>query len=191
MTVPATEVPATGTPESTPDAGATPDDQQQQAPIPEDEVAKWKKLSRDNEKKAKENAAAASELAKIRESQKTDQQKVTDAAAQAERERDEARAETIRWKAAAANHVSEDNFDLLGTGTEDEITERAKRVGIMEAAVAELAQLKAGQTAAQAAANAPGPVSALTPGTPQIPDSSYPSQWFPQLNKTRHQETTT
>lgn len=189
MTTPAPEVPATGTPDSsaTTDQGATPDDQGQQQQDqkqtdPADELAKWKKQARDNEKRAKENAAAAAELAKIKEGQKSDNEKAAEAAAQARREADEAKAEAVRWRVAAVHHVSEENFDLLGTGTEEEITERAKRVGALEAAKVELDQLKAQQDQNDQASQKPGAIPGLRPGSqPQVPDTSYPTGWFPQL----------
>ena len=43
------------------------------------EADKWKRLSRENEAKAKANAAAANRLAEIEESQKSEQQKLADA----------------------------------------------------------------------------------------------------------------
>jgi hypothetical protein len=144
----------------------------------------WKQKSREQEARAKANADAAKELEKIKEGQKTEQQKQQEAAAQAAKEAADARAETARWKAAAANRVSEANFDLLGTGTEEEISARAKRVGALEAAAVELKTIKDAQAAQGQQPPPPPPsgsVRGLTPGAPNTPDHSYPEGWFPQL----------
>ena len=162
---------------------------QQQTPPPAETVEFWKQKSREQEARAKANAEAAKELEKIKEGQKTEQQKQQEAAEQAAREAAEARAETARWKAAAANRVSEENFDLLGTGTEEEINSRAKRVGTLEAAAAELAEIKKQQGEQPPPTPPSGAVKGLTPGAPQQADSSYPADWFPQLKNKKAEQT--
>lgn len=150
----------------------------------EQQLARWKKQARENENQAKANAKAAQELEKLKKANQTDAERIADEAATARKEADEARAEMARWKAAATHHVSEDYFDLLGTGTTEEITARAERVGKLEAAMAELTKLKADMAAAATAAQTPPgnqPVSSLKPGAAVVPDDSYPSSWFPQL----------
>lgn len=53
---------------------------------PSETLDYWRTRSRDNERKAKENAAAAKELADIKESQKSEAEKATDRIAKAEAE---------------------------------------------------------------------------------------------------------
>jgi len=82
-TPPAAPAPAPPAPPSEPAPPAEP-----AAPTePKDwaaEAEKWKKLSRQNEDKAKENAAAAKRLAEIEDAAKTEAQKLTDRLAAAE-----------------------------------------------------------------------------------------------------------
>lgn len=92
------------------------------------EVEKWKNLSRKNEDRAKENSEAAKRLAEIEESQKTEQQKLVDAKAAAEKVAAETATELARMKAAVKHGLSEDDLDLLGSGTPEEIEARAERL---------------------------------------------------------------
>ena len=92
------------------------------------EIEKWKALARKNETRAKENAAAAKRLAEIEDAAKTEQQRLEDRATAAERERDEARVELTRLRMAARYGITEDDLDLLGSGTDEEIEARAKRL---------------------------------------------------------------
>jgi hypothetical protein len=191
MTTPAPETgqaeqttPATGEPaETQPSAGQGQPEGQPAAPSGGQDLEYWKKRARDNEAKAKANADAAKRLQELDDAAKTDAQRIAEETARAQQERDEARAETLRYKAAATHRVSEANFDLLGTGTEEEITARAKRVGELEAAAAELKALKDAQQPQEPQGDGTGPVKKLTPGTPQAPDSTYPADWFPNIKK--------
>lgn len=112
--------------------------------------------------------AKADRLAEIEDAQKSEQQRHADAAAAAQRERDEARSEALRYKAAATHKVDSDYFDLLGSGSEEQIVQRAERVGTL---LAENAQMKAELEALRAGKPAPTsgtPVAALKPGaTPE------------------------
>lgn len=64
------------------------------------EVEKWKALARQNEKQAKDNAAAAKRLAEIEESQKTETQKLTDAQQKAEARASDAELRALRLEVA-------------------------------------------------------------------------------------------
>lgn len=143
------------------------------------------KAERDQARReAKTNAEAARRLAEFEESQKTEQQKIADRAAAAERERDEARADGLRYKAAAKHAIGEDYFDLLGSGDEETISSRAERVGGL---LKENAEMKAELEALRAGKPAPAngrPTEALKPGASPEPisgaqDHSYPSSWLP------------
>lgn len=160
--------------EQTPEAPATDASAERQSPTetpeqtkPTDTVDFWKQKAREQEQRAKSNAEKAREYDAFQESQKTEQQKIADRAAAAERERDEARADGLRYKAAAKHGISEDYFDLLGSGDEDTITGRAERLGGLLRVQAENEQLKADMEALRAGRPSPTagrPVEALRPG---------------------------
>jgi hypothetical protein len=156
--------PATEAPEANPTTETTPAEQ----PKPTETVDFWKQKAREQETRAKSNADAARRLAEIEDAQKTEQQRLADRQAQIERERDEARAEGLRYKAAATHGIGEDYFDLLGSGDEETIAGRAERVGSLlrenASMKAELEALRAGKPAPTTAR----PVEHLKPGaTPE------------------------
>lgn len=157
-------VAATETPEAT-TTGTTP---AAEAAKPTETVDFWKQKAREQEARAKSNAEAAKRLQEIEDAQKSEQQRLADRQAQIERERDDARAEGLRYKAAATHGISEDYFDLLGTGDAETISSRAERVGGL---LRENATLKAEVEALRAGKPAPisgTPVAALKPGaTPE------------------------
>lgn len=115
--------------------------------------------------------AKADRLAEIEESQKSEQQRHADAAAKAQRDAEDARAEALRYKAAATHKVDPDYFDLLGNGDEDTISSRAERVGGLLALRTENEALKAELEALRSGRPAPTngrPTTALKPGaTPE------------------------
>jgi hypothetical protein len=88
----------------------------------------WKAKAREWEKRAKANADAASKLAQLEESQKTEAQKLADRATQAEKERDEARLEALRVKVGAAKKLPPAVVDLLKGDTEEELTAHADQL---------------------------------------------------------------
>lgn len=90
------------------------------------EAEKWKTLSRKHEGRAKENAAAATELAKLQDKDKTELQRATERAARAEAAEATERSERYRLLAAAHHDLGPDFVPFLGTGTEEEIFARAE-----------------------------------------------------------------
>ena len=90
------------------------------------ELAKWKQQARDNEKRAKLNAEKAKNYDAYEESQKTEQQRLADQLAAAQREAQDAREDRFRLLAAAQYDLPPSLIAHLGGGTEDEITERAE-----------------------------------------------------------------
>jgi hypothetical protein len=93
----------------------------EQAPKPTETVDFWKSKAREQEKRAKENADAAKELEAIRESQKSDQQRLVERAEAAERERDEERAlrQVGDWKSEVAKKTGVPAEVLRGSSLED------------------------------------------------------------------------
>lgn len=181
MTAPAPEA-APATPAATADvvdpAVPTANGTQTANPPAQEDKTDWKAKARDWENKSKANKAAADELAALKAAQMSDAEKAAKAQKDLETEREALRNENIRYKAAITHGISDANLDLLGSGSEEEVMARAERLGLLEDAAAELAALKSQQTAA----NTPGPVPALTPGSPNgTPDTSYPASWFPSL----------
>jgi hypothetical protein len=131
------------------------------------EVAKWKKLARQNEIQAKTNAEKAQQFDAYQESQLTEQQKLAARAEQAEQRAAAAEGLYRRTLAAATYDLPPSMIDQLGDGTEEEINARAETLA---AAINEKAAVLA---AAQAQANGgqqqgrPGgfrPVESLRPG---------------------------
>ena len=138
-------------------------------------------------KKTAELTEKAKRLDELEEANKTEAQKNADALAKAQRAAEDARAESLRYKAAATHHVDPDNFDLLGNGSEEEITARAERVGSLLAASRELEQVKAELTALKEGKQTPAsprPIANLRPGaTPvevTVQDDAYPAHWTNQ-----------
>lgn len=92
------------------------------------EAAKWKALARQHEARAKANADKAQRLDEIEEANKSEQQKLADVAAAAEQRAADTAAELARMKAAVKHGLTEDDLDLLGTGSPEEIEQRAERL---------------------------------------------------------------
>jgi hypothetical protein len=90
------------------------------------QLAHWKTQARKQEARAKENAKAAAEWQKTQDANKTELQRAQEAQQEAERQRDEALQTHARIMAAATHDVPVDLIDLLGTGTAEEIEERAE-----------------------------------------------------------------
>lgn len=144
------------------------------------ELDKWKALSRKNEQRARENAAAAKKLTDFENANKSELQKAQDEAAKYQAEAANARAEKFRLTAASSHGLSADFTDYLGAGEETEINERAETLAktiqaqVDERLAAELAKygIQPGQpgtapTAAGAASLSLGrrPVESLRPGS--------------------------
>jgi hypothetical protein len=152
-----------------------PEEQVEQSKDWESEAARWKRISRDNEAKAKANAAAAQELEQLREAQKSEQQKSAERAEKAERDAAETKAELIRERLGRRFHLDDDDLELLGTGTEEQLTARAERIKAKNDALA----------AASGKSDAPPsdrPTQKLRPGAspveaPPADTDAYPAHW--------------
>lgn len=93
------------------------------------EAEKWKQFARKHEDAAKANAEKAKRFDEFEESQKTEQQKLADAAQKARDEAAATAAELARVKAAVKHGLTEEDLELLGAhGTPEEIDARAERL---------------------------------------------------------------
>lgn len=132
------------------------------------------KAERDEARKeAKKHADA---LQQIEDAKKSEIERVNDRAAKETKRADDAVAELTRLRVAMRHGISEEDFDLLGTGTEEEIDARAQRLAAKNKAAAD--------AAATPDPLAPRrPVEQLRPGAtptdPQPADDAYPAHWLP------------
>ena len=125
----------------------------------------WKRMSRQNERAAKaalkESTELKARLARLEDLSKSEDQKLADRTAELDREAAALRSEVSRLRIAARYGIGEDDLDLLGSGDEDEIEARAKRVSELSAAAAAASAAPAAPTAPPAGRR---PVEALRPG---------------------------
>lgn len=105
-----------------------------------------------------------SEYNRLVEASKSNEQRLQEAATQSQKEAESARAEAFRWQAAATHGIPAEHFDLLGTGSADEIKARAEKLGAL--------------LAAQAAANSTPPAPGAPPSRPveQLRPGATPGQ---------------
>jgi hypothetical protein len=92
------------------------------------EAEKWKKLSRENEARAKQNSTAAQRLAEIEESQKSAEQKATERTRVAEETAAKAAAEAAKLRVGIAKGLPADLVDRLVGSTPEELAEDADRL---------------------------------------------------------------
>jgi len=162
MTEPQTVTPETPAAalEATPQTPVTPP-VQDESTLPE-----WARasLTKANQEAAKyrtqlnELKPKADQFTALEEASKTEAQRLAEATATAQREALEARAESVRYKVAATHGIPADHFDLLGSGTEEEITARAQKISALIAAQA------AAQTPPPNGAPITRPLEQLRPG---------------------------
>lgn len=179
--------PTPSAPESAPPAPQP----QEPSTVPQDRVnallAETKRKERERFSDYDDLKAKAQKLEQLEEASKSEQQRIADAAARAQREAEDARSEALRYKAAATHKIDDpDYFDLLGSGDEETITARAERVGKLLAAHREVEQLRAEVEALRAGKPVPAssrPVEALKPGatpsTNQSEDDVLYNRLFP------------
>lgn len=146
-----------------------------------EQIAHWRRMSRQHEKTASKNSAAASKLAQIEEGQKSDLQKAEEGRQAAERERDAANAQTNRMLAAAAHDLPTELIDYLGDGNSEEISERAEQLsGIIKVEVDK--RIEALQPNGGRRQPTPRTVTAMRPGAaPASQGPGSPEQMFRQL----------
>ena len=146
-TTPETQQEAPEAPAATPPA-----EQQDPASLPQwarDAITKANREAANYRTQVAELKPQADQFRQLEEASKSEAQRLAEAAEAARRDAEQARADAIRYKTAATYGIPADHFDLLGSGTEEEITARAEKLH--------------GLLAAQAAAATPPPTT--TPPT--------------------------
>lgn len=138
----------------------------------EAETAKWKALARKHETAAKTNSEAAKRLAEIEDSQKTEQQRLNERAQAAERELTALQSANARLRAATVYGLPAELVDLLGDGTEEQISERAELLAAKLAAAAPSSNPAPPQTR---------PVESLKPGAAPAGGEPDPDAWLRRL----------
>lgn len=102
----------------------TPEENKQEEPKPTETVDFWKSKAREQEKRAKDNAAAAKRLADLEESQKSEAEKVADRIAKAESEVatiPQKVAESLRQHLIALHSIEADDAELFLTSNDPEV----------------------------------------------------------------------
>lgn len=123
--------------------------------------------------RVKELEALEAKVREYEDSQKSEAEKIQARAELAEKRATSAEADLIRERIARRHKIDEDDMDLLGSGTEEQIEARAKKIAAKNAA------------AVGAQATAPPsekPVEKLRPGATTAdksvaPSDAYPSSW--------------
>lgn len=113
--------------ENTAEAAATETEvstEQETETKPTETVDFWKQKAREQEKRAKENAAAARRLAEIEESQKSEADRTADRIKQLETEAADARRDALRFKVASEFGIASARAELLLTGSDEETMRR-------------------------------------------------------------------
>ena len=88
---------------------------------PTAELAKWKSIARENEKRAKANAEAAKRLQEIEDSQKSELDKLTEAKTVAERRANEAEQRALRLEVAADKGLTPAQAKRLVGATKEDL----------------------------------------------------------------------
>ena len=112
---------------------STTEQQETEKPKPTETVDFWKQKAREQEKRAKENAAAAKRLAELEESQKSEAEKMADRIKQLESEAEVSRRDALRFKVASKYGIGDEDADLFLTGSDEEsLTRQAERLAARE-----------------------------------------------------------
>lgn len=132
MTEPTTD-PGTAAPEAVTDPAQ---DASTLPPWARDAISKANQEAAKYRTKVKELEPLADQFRRLEDASKSEAQRLAEAAETAKRDAESARAEAIRYRVAATHKLDADDFDLLGSGTEEEITGRAQRIAALKAASA-------------------------------------------------------
>lgn len=126
----------------------------------------------------------AKQFDELQEQRKSEDQRRAEALDKARREATEAAAERDRYRAAVKYGISEDLFDLLGSGDAEVISKRAESLSGLIAKASRVDELESElKSFRESTKGAPTrtPVANLRPGaTPaeqQVPENDYPAHW--------------
>ena len=98
------------------------------APKPAETVDFWKEKAREQEKRAKENAAARMELDELKKAQLSTEEKLAAELGEVAKRAARAEAEALRWRIAARHGISDEDAELFLTGSdEDTLARQAER----------------------------------------------------------------
>lgn len=101
-------------------ATVTTESEQIETPKPTETVEFWKQKAREQEKRAKENAAAATRLAEIEEAQKSEAERAAERLVAAETKATEAEAKALRREIALEHGLTTEDAALLDTITDED-----------------------------------------------------------------------
>lgn len=104
---------------------------QQDVVKPVEDSTDWKSEARKWEARAKANSTAAEKLQALEDEQKSELEKAQEKANQALKDAEDAKREAARFHIAATHKISDDYFDLLTGGTEDELTAQAEKISTL------------------------------------------------------------
>jgi hypothetical protein len=162
MTEQIPEVTPVVAPEATPETPA----EQDASTLPQwarDAITKANREAANYRTQVNELKPQADQFKALEEASKSEAQRLAEAAQAAQRDAETARADAIRYKAAATHGIAAEFFDLLGSGSEEEVTARAEKIASLAAAQA---------AAAPVTPPATRPVEQLRPGaTPASSES--------------------
>jgi hypothetical protein len=92
----------------------------------------WKAKSREWERRAKENKSAAEELAQLKQSQMSDQERLTAQLTEAQQAAEAARAEALRYRIAVRHGINDEDAETFLTGRDEEtLTRQAERLATL------------------------------------------------------------
>lgn len=102
-----------------------------------DPARAWEKIQKANQEarslrgRLQDAAPKLEEYDRLVEASKSEAQRQAEALEAAKRDAETARTEAIRFKVAAAHGIGADHFELLGSGTEEEVTARAEKIAAL------------------------------------------------------------
>lgn len=140
-----------------------------------DSISKANKEAANYRTQVAELKPKAQQFQQLEEASKSEAQRLAEAVESARRDADTARSEAIRYKVAATHGLSADHFDLLGSGSEDEITARATKIAALIADQARLQATLAAPTSRPVESLKPG----ATPAEALNEDDALYAQLFP------------
>jgi hypothetical protein len=159
--------PESGTPPAEPEAKPTKTPEEY-----ETELAKVRREAAGYRVKLKEVEPLARAAQEAEEAKKDDIQRANERAQAAEKRENETLEKYTRMEVAITHHLDPEDIDLLGSGSREEMEDRAKRIAAKNAAAA-----KAGPPPTDRPVEGLRPGASPEPASP--PDDSYPEQWKP------------